>query len=138
MIMSLTVSQLAYWLIMYTYGKEYALAIPILHIMAFKAVGMALSSSGGQIIIMEGIQKWVFIRNILGCFICILLNYILIPLYGAIGSAIVTLITVLFTGCLANIFIPCYHGIMKTQLYALFMGWKELGYFQKILLKTKA
>ncbi len=130
-IMSLVVSMLAYWLITYTYGVKYAPAIPVLQIMAFKAVGMALSSSGGQIIIMERMQKWAFIRNIIGCFICIILNYLLIPRFGVIGSAAVTIVTVLFTGCLANIFIPPYHKVMKIQLYALFMGWKELVYLKQ-------
>ena len=132
-IMSLVVSMLAYWLITYTYGVKYAPAIPVLQIMAFKAVGMALSSSGGQIIIMERIQKWAFIRNIMGCVLCVALNYWLIPKYGIIGSAAITIITVLFTGCFSNIFIPCYHGVMKIQLYAIFLGWKELVYFKKMI-----
>ena len=132
-IMSLLVSLLAYWLIMFTYGAEYVLAVPVLQIMAFKAVGMALSSSGGQIIIIEGIQKWAFIRNLLGCIICVALNYFMIPRYGIIGSAVATIITVAFTGCFANIFIPSYHNVMKIQLYALFCGWKEMVYFKNLL-----
>ena len=132
-IMSLVVSSLAYWLIMYTYGSKYALAVPVLQIMAFKAVGMALSSSGGQIIIMERMQKWAFLRNVMGCVLCVALNYILIPKYGIIGSAAVTIVTVLFTGCFANVFIPCYRNVLKVQLYAIFFGWKELGYFKRMI-----
>lgn len=134
-IMAAIVSILSYWLITYTYGTKYELSIPVLQIMAFKAVGMALSSSGGQIIIMERMQKWAFIRNILGCFLCISLNYMLIPKFGIIGSAWVTIITVLFTGCFANIFIPCYHNVMKVQIYAIFLGWRELVYFKKMINK---
>ena len=135
LLIALIVSLLSYWLIMYTYGIKYVPAIPVLQIMAFKAVGMALSASAGQIIILEGIQRWAFIRNIIGCFICIFLNYLLIPQFGIIGSAAVTIITVLFTGCLANIFIPPYHEIMKIQLYAIFLGWKEFSYFKRIINK---
>lgn len=125
-ILSTIVSLCAYWLITLTFGEKYLLSVPILQIMAFKTVGMALSSSSGQIIIMERIQKWAFIRNLIGCLICISLNLLLIPIYGIIGSAWVTIITVAFTGCLANIFIPPYHGIMKMQLKALFGGWKDI------------
>ena len=110
-IMSVMVSSLSYWLITYTYGIQYAPAIPVLQIMAFKAVGMALSSAGGQIIIMEHIQKWAFIRNILGCILCVLLNYFLIPQY------------------------PTYHNVMKLQLYAILLGWKELRYFKRMIRK---
>ena len=134
-IMSVMVSSLSYWLITYTYGIQYAPAIPVLQIMAFKAVGMALSSTGGQIIIMEHIQKWAFIRNTLGCILCVLLNYFLIPQYGIIGSSYVTIITVLFTGCFANLLIPTYHNVMKLQLYAILLGWKELRYFKRMIRK---
>ena len=48
---------LSYWLITYTYGMQYTPTIPVLQIMAFKAVGIALSSRRGQIIIMEHIQN---------------------------------------------------------------------------------
>lgn len=134
-ILAVLVSLSAYWLILLTYGNKYLMAVPILQIMAFKTVGMALSSSSGQIIIMERIQKWAFIRNIIGCLICIGLNLLLIPRYGVIGSAWVTIITVAFTGCLANIFIPPYYSIMKIQLHALFLGWKDMLYIKKLLVK---
>lgn len=85
---------------------------------------MALSSSAGQIIIMEGLQKWAFIRNMLGCFICIGLNYILIPKYGTIGAAYVTIITLIFSGCLANILIPPYYNVLRFNSIQLF--WLEI------------
>lgn len=52
-LLSVFISLIAYWLIYYTYGLRYLLAVPILQIMAFKTIGMALSSSCGQIIILE-------------------------------------------------------------------------------------
>lgn len=132
-ILSFGVSMCSFWLIKYTYGNEYLAAVPVLQIIAWKTVGMGLSGAGGQLIIIEKIQKWAFIRNIMGCILCVLLNYTLIPQYGIIGSAWVTIVTVLFTGCLANVLIPAYHKVLKIQLYALFLGWKELVYFKKML-----
>jgi len=134
-LLSVVVSMSAYWLIYFTYGEKYLMAVPILQIMAFKTVGMALSSSSGQIIIMEHIQKWAFIRNIIGCIICVGLNFLLIPKYGVIGSAWVTIITVAFTGCFANIFIPPYHKIMKIQIHALLTGWKDLLHIKTLITK---
>ena len=134
-ILSVLVSFFAYWLIYFTYGDKYLPAVPVLQIMAFKTVGMALSSSSGQIIIMERIHKWAFIRNLIGCLICIVLNILLIPQFGIIGSAWVTIITVAFTGCLANVFIPPYYKIMRMQLYALFLGWIDMLNVRKILYK---
>ena len=134
-IISFMVSLMAFCLIRYTFGESYIAAIPVLQIMAYKAVGMALSASGGQIIIIERMQKWAFIRNVLGCFLCIILNYYLLPIYGIVGSAAVTIFTVLFTGTLSNVLIPQYHSIFKIQMYALFFGWKELAYFKQIIKK---
>ena len=82
---------------------------------------------------MERIQKWAFIRNIMGCVLCVALNYLLIPKYGIIGSASVTIVTVIFTGCFANVFIPRYRKVLKVQLYAIFLGWKELGYLKRMI-----
>lgn len=128
-------SAIAYPLIYFTYGSEYLPAVPVLQIMAWKTVGMALSSSGGQIIIMEGIQKWAFIRNIIGCFVCIGLNLFIIPQYGIVGSAWVTIITVIISGTLSNVLIPPYCKILKLQLNALCCGWKELAYMKSIINK---
>lgn len=134
-IISAIFSLSSYWLIKFTYGNDYLMAVPVLQIMSFKTVGMALSSSAGQIIIMERLQKWAFLRNIMGCIICVLLNMLLIPQYGIIGSAWVTIITVAFSGCLANIFIPTYHFVLKIELKALFYGWKDLINIKKITKK---
>lgn len=134
-IISFMVSLMAFCLIRYTFGESYIAAIPVLQIMAYKAVGMALSASGGQIIIIERMQKWAFIRNVLGCFLCIILNYYLLPIYGIVGSAAITIFTVLFTGTLSNVLIPQYHSIFKIQMYALFFGWKESAYFKQIIKK---
>lgn len=125
-LLALFTSVCSHWLIYLTFGEKYSLAVPILQILAWKTIGMALSSSAGQIIIMEGLQKWAFIRNMLGCFICIGLNYILIPKYGTIGAAYVTIITLIFSGCLANILIPPYYNVFKIQLYSVVFGWKYL------------
>lgn len=132
-IVSFVVMLVAFPLIKYTFGNAYLPAVPVLQILVWKTVGMALSSSGGQLIIMDGIQKWAFIKNLLACFVCIGFNLLLIPKYGIVGSAYVTIITLLFAGCFANILIPPYYKIFKIELYAIFMGWKEILNIKKLL-----
>lgn len=132
-LLSTFVSVIGYPLVYFTFGTEYLPAVPVLQIMAWKTVGMALSSSGGQIIIMEGIQKWAFIRNIIGCCVCIGLNLIIIPEYGIVGSAWVTIATTMLSGTLINILIPPYWKILKLQLEALCFGWKELAYIKNMI-----
>lgn len=125
-IMCIVLALLSYPIIRYTYGIEYIEAVPVFRILVFKAVGVALIMTGGQLIVIENIHKWAFIRNILSCVVCVICNYYLIPMWGIIGSAWATIITVMFTGCIANVFIPQYIHILKKQLVALFVGWKDI------------
>lgn len=114
------------WMIGWTYGARYAAAIPILQILIWKTVGMALSTAAGHIIIIEGIQKWAVVRNLLGCAVCIALNWVVLPRSGVVGAAWVTLATVAVTGWLGNLVIPPYHHIFVLQCKALLTGWKSM------------
>ena len=134
-IVSIVMSGLSYYIIRYTYGIEYLAAVPVMQILSFKAVGVALTVTGGQLIIIENIHQLSFIRNILACFVCIACNYYFIPLWGIIGSAWATIVTVMFTGGIANIFIPQYHHILKKQCIALFLGWKDLLNFRLLFVR---
>lgn len=125
MIVCFIISLLSDPIIRYTYGTAYLASIPVLQILSFKAVGVALITIGGQLIIIENIHKWAFIRNLLSCVVCIISNYYLIPLWGVIGSAWATLITVFFTGCFSNIFMPQYFHILKMQITSIFIGYKD-------------
>lgn len=133
-VLSLFVSFSSYWMIRLTFGFDYIAAVPVLQIMAFKTVGMGLSSSAGQLIIIEKIHQYAFVRNFMACGICISLNLLLIPMYGIVGSAVVTIITVAFSGCIGNLFIPRYHKILRIQIRALLFGWKDLLKIRQIIL----
>lgn len=134
-IMALFFSVFAYPMIRYTYGVQYLAAVPVLQIMAWKTVGMAISSAGGQLIIIEKLQKWAVFRNLAGCVVCVVLNLFLIPKYGIIGSAFVTIITLFVSGFLANYLIPPYRHIFKMECKVLIFGWKELRYLKSYVNK---
>lgn len=130
---SYIVSLLSYWIVYYTYGDSYLLAVPILQITAWKTVGTALSASSGQIIIIDRIHKWVVIRNLIGCIVCISSNLLLIPLYGVVGSAWASVLTVFSSGFLSCLFIPSFYPIFLLQIKALFCGWKYLFNIKKVV-----
>lgn len=131
MIVCIIISLLSDPIIRYTYGTAYLASIPVLQILSFKAVGVALITIGGQLIIIENIHKWAFVRNLLSCVLCIISNYYLIPLWGVIGSAWATLIIVFFTGCFSNIFVPQYFHILKMQIISIFVGYKDFFIIHK-------
>lgn len=126
LIMALIVCFIAHPLIKYTFGEQYLVAVPVLQIMAFKAVGDALSQTSGQLMIIEETQKYAVIRNVAGCICCIFLNLLLIPKMGIIGSSIVSVITLFVSGFLVNALIPKYKQIFFQQMKAILFGWKNL------------
>jgi len=108
------------------YGNKYIDAIPVLQIMAWKTMFVALFVSSGQIIIIENIQKYAVLRNITGCFIAVILNWVLIPRYGITGSALATIFTMSVTGYFSHVFIKPYKYLFKLQSNSIGLGLKRI------------
>ena len=94
--------------------------------MAFKSVSVALSTTAGHMLIVEGLQRFAIFRDAFGCTVCIMLNYLFLPQYGIIAAAFVAIISNLAAGYLADAFIPAYRHLFVTQTKALAFGWKDL------------
>lgn len=124
--MALVMSVFAAPAIHLLYGNKYLEAIPVLQIMAWKAVFMALFAGSGQLIIIENLQRYAAVRNIIGCVVSVGLNLLLIPVWGIVGSAVATVITMAFSGYFSHFFIKRYHYLLPVQTKALFFGWKRL------------
>lgn len=114
------------------YGEEYLSAIPVLQVMAWKAVFMALLSASGQIILVENLQRFVAVRNVMGCVVSVALNYLLIPVWGVVGSAAATVLTIAFSGYIAHLLIAPYRYLVPMQTRALFLGWKQLLHLSEL------
>jgi len=123
--MAVAMSAIAAPAIRLLYGEKYLAAIPALQIMAWKAVFMALFGGSGQLIIIENLQRYAVVRNLIGCVVCIVLNYLLIPIWGIIGSAVATVITMAFSGYFSHFFIKPYRHLVPIQTKAIFFGWKR-------------
>lgn len=125
-LLSIITSISSFYLVKYTFGLEYISAVPVLQILSFKAILSALQNSSGQLIIIDGKQKWAVLRNLLGLVACIAGNYILIPKYGIVGSAWATLITFSFTGLLGNLIIKPFREYFFMQVKSIFLGWNNV------------
>lgn len=75
------------------FGVEYSQASTVLIIHIWSTVFVFLGVVSGKWFIAENLQHLILFRAITNCFLNIALNYLLIPLYGAIGAAIALLIT---------------------------------------------
>jgi O-antigen/teichoic acid export membrane protein len=94
--------------------------------MAWKAVFMELFSASGQMILIENLQRFVAVRNVIGCIVSVALNYLLIPIWGIVGSAVATVITMAFSGYLSHFFIKPFRYLIPIQTTAFLFGWKRL------------
>lgn len=120
------VSILAYWLIRFTFGEAYMPAVAVLQVMAFKAASVALSNTAGTMLIAEGLQRWAIFRDGLGCVVCVTLNYLLLPRYGVMAAAFVSIASNVAAGYLADAIIPAYRHLFVCQTKAVLLGWKDV------------
>ncbi|MBO4593865.1 MAG: flippase [Bacteroidaceae bacterium] len=130
---SVGVSLVAYWMVLYTFGTLYLPAVAILQVLAFKMASASVSAAAGTMIIVERLQKWVFFRDILGCIVCISLNWLLLPRYGAIAAAFVAIAANLAAGYISDLLIPAYRHIFRRQTKALLLGWSDLIHIKQLL-----
>ena len=75
------------------FGADFSPATPVLTIYIWAGVAVFLGVASSQYLINENLTKLSFLRNLVGMLLNIILNLILIPIYGIIGSAIATLIS---------------------------------------------
>lgn len=124
--MAAVTSLISHYLVIWTFGKAYLPAVLILQILSFKAVSVALSNTAGQLLIIEGLQKYAILRDGFGCIICVIFNLLLIPRFGTTGAAVVAILSNLSAGYIADLFIPKYRHLFRMQTKALLLGWKDI------------
>jgi len=125
-IMCLLITLLATPLVRYTFGPQYMASVVLLQIMVFKVVGYAHAQITGAMIVVENKQKYVVLRNLIGCICAIGFNLLMIPLFGAIGAAISSIVTAACTGIFSHLIIPSYRSLFKMQIHSFVYGWKDL------------
>lgn len=108
------------WLINLLYGPEYALTGKVLSIHIWTCLLGFMSIVRGKWAVIAKQQRFgVFIQGS-GALVNVLLNFFMIPVYGIIGAAVATLITVAFNIILAPLFINAqYREQVKMILSSL-------------------
>ncbi|MEO6969421.1 MAG: flippase, partial [Chthoniobacterales bacterium] len=103
------------------YGPEYASAAGILVIHAWSAIFLYVAIMQTGYDITERLTWWTAIRTAAGATVNVILNFVLIPRYGAIGSAVATLISLSCSGFLFNSVHPLTRPIFWLQLRAFLL-----------------
>lgn len=120
-VVSIVICASAWFIVPLLFGSEFKATIPILMIQIWACV----FSFQGAIRDMESINHYATIYNLIcacvGLASNIILNYVLIPLYGGIGAAIATIFSLFISCHLINWLIQDLRPYAKLQLGALLL-----------------
>lgn len=84
------------------YGKQFDQSISVLRIIVWYTTFSYLGTIRNIWILSENKQKYLWIINLAGALLNIIINLIMIPLWGIIGAAIASLITQIFTNVIVG------------------------------------
>ena len=111
------------------FGGEFAPAAPVLTIYIWAGIAVFLAVASSQYLVNENLTKLLFSRTLVGMIINVALNFILIPIYGIVGSAIATLVS--YTAVtFALSFHKKYYSQFKMMMRSVF-GISLAGYLLK-------
>lgn len=111
LLQSIAMTILAYYLIMILYGSDYLPSILALQIIVWYTTFSYMGAVRNIWILGENKQKYLWILNLGGAVINVVLNLFFIHLWGIYGAAIASLITQFFTNVIMNIIVwPLRHN----------------------------
>lgn len=102
--LSISCSLLSPQIIQVIYGSSFYDASQILSLHCVSIIFIGFLTSSSKELIAKNKYKLIFYRDLAGLFSNLLLNFILIPNYGALGAAVSSLISYFFASVLANLF----------------------------------
>ena len=102
LVFSLAVTIFARVIVMILYGKDYMPAITALRIVVWYTTFSYLGSVRNIWILAENQQKFLWIINLMGAILNVILNFVLIPIIRINGAALASLITQIFTNVIVG------------------------------------
>ena len=108
---SLIMTVFAGFIIKILYGIEYSASVPALQLVVWYATFSYLGAVRNIWLLAENKQKYLWIINLSGAGLNILLNWFLIPVMGILGAALASLVTQIFTNVVIGFIIrPIVHN----------------------------
>ena len=104
--LAIPITFMADWIIYILYGNEYIESVIILKIYVWAGIFVSMSLANNKWMVIENFQNYILLTTLLGMSSNIICNVILIPLYGASGAAIATLISYGIGSYLSLLFFP--------------------------------
>jgi O-antigen/teichoic acid export membrane protein len=117
--LALVVTFLSKFVVSLLYGSEFIVSHEILRIIIWTIPITYLGIITNRLLIIKGLQKVVFWKQILLLSLNITLNLILMPKYGIVGAAWATLLADIVVNFLSDLFFTKAMWIFRLKLKAL-------------------
>ena len=88
------------------FGEKFESSLLIYNILIFIIVISSISAVYTKVIYSVNLQDRLLLRSIIGIFINIICNYFFIKAYGVVGSAIATILSLIFIELIYDFFDP--------------------------------
>lgn len=118
-VVGITLTFLSEFLVNFFYGSSYQGAGTVLSIQVWAGIFVASGVVANKWYIIEGHQKYNIYPTTAGAVLNIILNLVLIPKYGIIGSAVATLVSQFAASVLFNALFPQTRKIFALQMKAI-------------------
>lgn len=117
--LALGITLLSSQIIQILFGSEFISASRILSVHIWALVPMFLGVATTQYLVIEGMQKYSLYRTVLGLTTNLVLNFYMIPRYGAFGAAIATTISHAVAAIFSNFLFNETRVLFKMQAKSL-------------------
>jgi PST family polysaccharide transporter len=118
LLMALPLSLAAAWIVQLLYGGEFARSATVFAIHVWSAPALFLGVAQTNWFIAEGRQVELMARSLVAALANVALNLVLIPRYGAVGSAAATLVAMVVAHLLVNAVVPHTRRLFVLQCRA--------------------
>ncbi len=123
LVLALAVTFLGKYVVLLLFGPAYLPAASILRVHIWTGPFVFLGVAAGMQLVHEGLTKISLQRSLAGAVLNVVLNFLLVPLYGGIGSAVATLITQASVSYLLDALNRETRPIFRMKTRALFGVW---------------
>ena len=110
------------------YGAEYMETVQVLRVIVWQVAFSHMGTVRNIWMLAEGYEKYVWRINLAGALLNIILNALLSPHYGAVGAALASFATQIFTNFILNFVLP----VMKDNRKLLLMGLNPILTIKKV------
>ena len=115
-------------IVVFLYGAAYQNAGSVLAIHIWAGVFVSLGVVSSSWLINENMQRVTLYRTLSGAIVNVVLNLVLIPIYGLLGAAIATVISYTIAGLLFDLFNKKTRIMFRMKVNAILFKGIRIGY----------